>query len=43
MVDLRFDRYHNYDELTDILHAFAKEFPDISELYSIGARAPPQP
>ncbi len=36
MVDLRFDRYHNYDELTVILHAFAKEFPDIAELHSIG-------
>jgi len=36
MADLRFDRYHDYDEMTDILHAFAKEFPDLSELYSIG-------
>ena len=36
MADLRFDRYHDYDEITDILHAFAKEFPDLSELNSIG-------
>ena len=36
MVDLRFDHYHDYDEMTDILHAFAKEFPDLSEIYSIG-------
>jgi murein tripeptide amidase MpaA len=36
MVDFCFDMYHGYDEMTDILHALAKEFPDLSEHYSIG-------
>ena len=36
MADLSFDNYHGYDEMTDILHAFAEEYPDLSELYSIG-------
>lgn len=36
MVELSFDHYQDYDEMTDILQTFAKEFPDLSELYSIG-------
>ena len=36
MVDLTFDRYHGYDEMTEIIHALAEEHPDLSERYSIG-------
>jgi hypothetical protein len=36
MVDLTFDRYHGYDEMTEIIHALAEEHTDLSELYSIG-------
>jgi len=36
MVELSFDHYHGYQETTDILHAFAKEYPGLTELYSIG-------
>lgn len=31
-----FDKYHNYDEMTDYLTKITDEFPDISSLYSIG-------
>jgi murein tripeptide amidase MpaA len=36
MVDLTFDRYNGYDEMTEIIHSLAEEHTDLSELYSIG-------
>ncbi|MGB7337761.1 MAG: M14 family metallopeptidase [Phototrophicaceae bacterium] len=36
MVDVSFDRYYRYDELTQIIHAFADEYPDLVALESIG-------
>lgn len=36
MVDVRFDRYYRYDDLTRILHEFAAEFPDLVRVESIG-------
>ncbi|UCD46003.1 MAG: carboxypeptidase [Candidatus Bathyarchaeota archaeon] len=36
MVELTFDRYHGFDEMTEILEGFAAEYPGLCELYSIG-------
>ncbi|XP_025409980.1 carboxypeptidase D-like isoform X2 [Sipha flava] len=33
---IRFDKYHNYMEMTDYLENITKEFSNISSLYSIG-------
>jgi murein tripeptide amidase MpaA len=35
-VDVRFDRYYRYDDLTRILHQFAERHPDLVRLESIG-------
>jgi len=32
-----FDRYHRYDELTEVLRTFVREFPALAQLESIGA------
>jgi murein tripeptide amidase MpaA len=36
MPDLTYDRFYRYDELTALLHAFAKEYPHLVRLESIG-------
>lgn len=36
MPAIEFNRYYRYDELTQLLHAFASEFPDLVDLSSIG-------
>ena len=36
MVDVAFDRYYRYDELTSIIHAFADEYPELVTVESIG-------
>ncbi|MEM9951330.1 MAG: M14 family metallopeptidase [Chloroflexota bacterium] len=36
MVDVSFDRYYRYDELTQIIHAFAEEYPNLVTVESIG-------
>ncbi len=36
MVNLVFDHYHGYDEMTEALKVLAEEHPSICELYSIG-------
>jgi murein tripeptide amidase MpaA len=34
--ELRFDRFHSYDELTELLHAWAAEHPGLLRVESIG-------
>lgn len=36
MPHVDFDRYYRYDELTDVLHQFAQEHPELVRLESIG-------
>jgi murein tripeptide amidase MpaA len=36
MPPIAFNRYYRYDELTQLLQAFVKEFPDLLEMSSIG-------
>ena len=36
MSAIAFDRFHRYAELTDLLHAFAREHPDLVTVESIG-------
>lgn len=36
MPQISFDRYYRYKELTDLLHAFAKEYPNLVSIESIG-------
>src|SRR6266496_1909049 len=36
MPSVRFDRFHRYAELTDLLKAFATEFPQLVSVESIG-------
>lgn len=36
MPDVTYDHYFRYDELTDILNAFAAEYPDLMSIQSIG-------
>lgn len=36
MVDVSFDRYYRYDELTNIIHAFGEEYPNLVTVESIG-------
>ncbi len=36
MPTLAFDRFHRYPELTDHLHGFAREFPELVSIESIG-------
>lgn len=36
MVDISFDRYYRYDDLSRIIHAFAEEYPDLVSVESIG-------
>ena len=36
MPAIAFDRFHRYAELTDLLHAFAREHPDLVTVESIG-------
>lgn len=36
MVDVAFDRYYRYEELSEIIHAFADEFPHLVTVESIG-------
>lgn len=36
MPQVRFDTYYRYDELTQILHAFAEEYPQLVRIESIG-------
>ena len=35
-MNLQFDRYYRYTEFTDILHQFAREFPGLISLESVG-------
>lgn len=36
MPEVRFDKFYRYEDLTRILHAYAKEFPQLVRLESIG-------
>ncbi len=36
MPDVRFDKFYRYEDLTRILHAYAKEFPQLVSIESIG-------
>ena len=36
MVDVQFDRYYRYDDLTRILHAFADAYQNLVQLESTG-------
>ncbi len=36
MPQVRFDTYYRYDELTQILHAYAEEFPNLVRIQGIG-------
>ncbi|MDZ8085528.1 MAG: M14 family metallopeptidase [Nostoc sp. DedQUE12b] len=36
MPDVRFDKYYRYEDLTRILHSYAKEFPQLVHIESIG-------
>ncbi|MFN6500996.1 MAG: M14 family metallopeptidase [Nostoc sp. DedQUE01] len=36
MPDVRFDKYYRYQDLTDILHGYAEEFPQLVRIESIG-------
>jgi murein tripeptide amidase MpaA len=36
MPEVRFDRYYRHDELTELLEAYAREYPQLVELESIG-------
>ena len=36
MPTIAFDRFHRYDDLTGLVHAFAREFPDLVSVASIG-------
>ncbi|WP_138503561.1 M14 family metallopeptidase [Nostoc sp. PA-18-2419] len=36
MPDVRFDKYYRYEDLTGILHSYAKEFPQLIRIQSIG-------
>ncbi len=36
MPQVRFDTYYRYDELTQILHAYAEEYPHLVRIESIG-------
>src|SRR3954454_4909436 len=36
MPDVAFDRFYRYDELTEILHAWAQEHPELCRIESIG-------
>ena len=36
MPDLAFDRFYRYPELTEHLNAFAREYPDLVSVESIG-------
>lgn len=36
MPDVRFDRYYRYEALTDILRAFAAEYPQLAQISSLG-------
>lgn len=36
MVDISFDHYYRYDEVTSLLNAFAEEFPNLVKVESIG-------
>jgi murein tripeptide amidase MpaA len=36
VIDVRFDRYYRYEELTRVLHAYAVDHPELVRLQSIG-------
>ncbi|WP_104905284.1 M14 family zinc carboxypeptidase [Nostoc sp. 'Lobaria pulmonaria (5183) cyanobiont'] len=36
MPDVRFDKYYRYEDLTRIVHSYAKEFPQLVRIESIG-------
>ena len=36
MPDIAFDRYYRYDELTKLLHAYVREYPNLVKVESIG-------
>jgi murein tripeptide amidase MpaA len=36
MLEVRFDKYYRYADLTEILHTYAEEFPQLVSLQSIG-------
>ncbi|MCE9560180.1 MAG: carboxypeptidase, partial [Armatimonadetes bacterium] len=36
MPEIKFDRYYRYDALTELLQAFAKEYPKLIEIQEIG-------
>jgi len=36
MVNITFDHYHRYDEMTEMLKGIAKKYPKLCRLYSIG-------
>ncbi|MCX7924565.1 MAG: M14 family zinc carboxypeptidase, partial [Fimbriimonadales bacterium] len=36
MPQVRFDTYYRYDDLTQILHAYAEEYPNLVRIESIG-------
>lgn len=36
MVEIRFDHYHGYEEMTEILKGIAEEYPKLCRLYPIG-------
>jgi murein tripeptide amidase MpaA len=36
VLEVRFDTYYRYEDLTRILHGFAQEYPDLVQVESIG-------
>ena len=38
MVEISFDHYYRYDELTNLLNAFAEEYPHLVKVESIGSK-----
>ncbi|MCA1994441.1 MAG: hypothetical protein LDL41_20705, partial [Coleofasciculus sp. S288] len=36
MLDVRFDKFYRYEDLSRILHAYTKEFPHLVGIESIG-------
>src|SRR5688500_19149305 len=36
MPAIAFDRFYRYDDLTELIHGFAREFPDLVSVASIG-------
>ena len=36
MVEVKFDRFYRYEELSQVLHDFAEKYPELMRLESIG-------